>query len=376
MKGYFRKRGDKWSFTVDIGRDPATGKRKQKTRSGFKTKKEAQAACAELIAKLDKGHYIEGENQFVREYMPLWLEHMKNKLKDTTFVNYKRAVFKWIIPHIGGLKLTDLKSFHVQELINSMIDQEKSPRYIEYVITVLNGAIEYAIEIDILQKNPVKYCSIPRPRRLSNNTWSLKEVNRFLTYAKMDNPVYYICYLIALKTGMRRGEFLGLTWKNVDFKNKTIRVTQSLVYDGTFRFTEPKTKNSIRSIAIDDDLIKELKLHKKSQNEFKLAIGPDYNDMDLVCCREDGSPIYPRTLAINFDNVIKKAGVPKIRIHDMRHTHLTLLLELGVHPKVVSERAGHSSTQITMDIYSHVTPTMQRETAEKLNEAFKKAKLF
>ncbi|WP_191556573.1 site-specific integrase [Metabacillus idriensis] len=375
MKGYFRKRGNKWSFTIDIGTDPITGKRKQKSKSGFKTKKEAQAACAELISDLNKGSYVEYDKQKIEGYLQSWLEHTKHKIKESTFKNYSRAINKRIIPYLGQLNLSDLKTFHGQDLVDRMIKEGLSPTYIEYIITVLKNAVEYAVKTERIIKNPLVHVSIPRPRRRNYTTWSFEQVNKFLIYAKMDNPVYYICYSLALKTGMRKGEFLGLRWSDVNFESGNIQVTQTMTYDGVFTFSDPKTTNSVRTIAIDQDLITELKRHKAIQSQFKLAIGKGYNDHDLVCCREDGSPIYPRTLAFHFLSVIKKADIPIIRIHDMRHTHFTLLLELGEHPKIVSERAGHSSVKITLDVYSHVTPNMQQETASKFNNAIKNKKM-
>jgi integrase len=201
----------------------------------------------------------------------------------------------------------------------------------------------------------------------------MEEINRFLHFAKFDNPIYYMTLKIAIHTGMRRGEVLGLQWKHVDLKEQKISVTQSLVYDEDgFRFSDLKTASSKRLISIDNDLTNELKKYKAQQNQFKLALGSEYHDRDLVCCREDGRPIYPRTLAIHFDSLIKKASVPKIRLHDLRHTHATILLKLGENPKVVSERLGHSTVTMTLDTYSHVTPDMQKRTADKFGEALSK----
>lgn len=159
---------------------------------------------------------------------------------------------------------------------------------------------------------------------------------------------------------MRRGELLGLKWKNLDLVEGKISVTETLIYDERgFRFTEPKTSGSKRLISIDPTLCKEFKSYKAKQNEFKLAIGKSYEDHDLVFCRENGQPIYPRTLTTIFERVVKTSQVPKIRFHDLRHTHATLLLKLGINPKIASERLGHSSIKTTLDTYSHVTLDMQ-----------------
>lgn len=374
MKGYFRKRGDKWSFTIDIGRDPATGKRKQKTQGGFKTKKEAQQVCANLISDLTKGVFVDSDNMTVQDLVKEYLETAKLKVRDTTYKNYKRAADSRIIPFLGQLPIKEFTHAHGQKFVNDLVDVGLSPRYIEYVFTVLKGAIGHGVKTERLVKDPLQHVEVPRPRRETHTTWTIEEISRFLHFAKFDNPIYYITLKLLIHTGMRRGEVLGLRWKDVDLKENKISVTASLVYDDEgFRFSEGKTASSKRLISIDEELAGELKRYKAQQNQFKLALGEAYTDLDLVCAREDGKPIYARTLALKFDSIIKKASVPKIRLHDLRHTHATVLLKLGENPKVVSERLGHSTVTMTLDIYSHVTPDMQKSTADKFGNALKKS---
>lgn len=374
MKGYFRKRGDKWSFTVDIGRDPSTGKRKQKTRSGFKTKKQAQESCAEMIAELSKGVFVDPKNLSFKDLVEEWLDLSKVRVRDTTFKNYFRAANTRVIPALGEMKVKDINHSVIQKYINNLIEEGLSPRYIEYLFTIISGATEHGVNTERLIKNPLNNVEVPRPRRSKHVTWTIDEVNRFLHFAKFDNPIYFICLKIAIHTGMRRGEVLGLRWEDINLNDQKISVVQSLVYDDEgFRFSDLKTISSRRLISIDDDLTNEIKKYKAQQNQFKLVLGSEYQDMGLVCCREDGRPIYARTLAIHFDNVIKKANVPKIRLHDLRHTHATILLGLGENPKVVSERLGHSNVSMTLDTYSHVTPDMQKSTASKFGNALKEA---
>ncbi len=376
MKGYFRKRGDKWSFTVDIGRDPSSGKRKQKTRSGFKTKKSAQEACAEMITELSKGVFIESKDMVLKDLLEEWLEASKVRVRDTTYKNYKRAVDSRLTPALGQIRVNEIDHANVQRYINDLIKEGLTPRYIEYLFVCLKGAVEYGVKTERLARNPLQHVEAPRSRRVTHTTWTIDEINRFLHFAKFDNPIYYMVFKISIHTGMRRGEVLGVRWQDIDLEGKKISVTRSLVYDDEgFRFSEPKTASSKRLISIDDDLAHELKSYKAQQNHFKLALGSEYNDGDLVCCREDGRPIYPRTLAIHFDSLIKKASVPKIRLHDIRHTHATILLKLGENPKVVSERLGHSTVTMTLDTYSHVTPDMQENTALKFGKALNEKSL-
>lgn len=373
MKGYFRKRGENWSFTIDIGRDPLTGKRKQKTASGFKTKKEAERACNELIHQFNTGSLVDDKNFTLSEYLQEWLENTaKQRVRETTFTNYKRAVNSRIIPVLGSHKLKDLKPLHGQRFVKSLIDEGLSPAYIEYIFIVLKGSLEDAVRWELLFKNPFQHVEIPRPRKVVNSTWSIEETKRFLNRTKFENVIYYHLFLLALNTGMRRGEILGLKWKNFDLNEGKISVTETLIYDENgFRFTEPKTHGSKRLISIDQNLCKEFKSYKAKQNEFKLLFGQSYEDNDLVFAKETGQPILPRTMTTTFNQFIKKADVPQIRFHDLRHTHATILLKLGINPKIVSERLGHSSIKTTLDTYSHVTIDMQESAVLKLSEALK-----
>lgn len=168
-------------------------------------------------------------------------------------------------------------------------------------------------------------------------------------------------------TGVRRGELLGLSWDAVDLDAGRLAITRTLISGkGAPRFSEPKTKRGRRSVALDAGTVDALREHRERQLDERLAWGPAYEDHGLVFCREDGTPIWPRTFSRSFDHHVRDAGLPKIRLHDLRHTHATLALEAGVHPKVVQEWLGHASIAITLDTYSHAVPAMQEDAAEKI----------
>jgi integrase len=275
-----------WSFTVDVGRDPATGKRKQKTVSGFATKKEAQAAAAELLSQLNKGVYVHSSDKTFEEHLNDWLELIaKHKVRDTTFKNYKRAAEYRIIPALGKMKLNEIRIGHGQAFVKQLIDEGLSPRYIEYICTVLKSTLEQAVDWELLPRNPLQKIEIPRPRRrTSHNTWSMEEVKRFLHFAKLENIMYYTLFLVMVNTGMRRGEVLGLRWQEVDMDEGKINVIRSLVYDDEgFRFNDPKTKSAKRQIAIDEFVCDELRKYKSKQNEFKLALGS--GGLSMILCK-------------------------------------------------------------------------------------------
>jgi integrase len=368
MKGYFRKRGDKWSFTVDIGRDPATGKRKQKSQSGFKTKKAAQLACAELIADIEKNGIVQETNQTLPQLIEDWLEiYAKNNVRETTFKRYRNRADTRIIPYFKSVKVKDVTPRMVQQYIEWLKAEGIGHNYIKALLQLLKSSLDKAVEWNQIKRNPVHFVEKPKKPKQTVQAWDIDQVKTFVSHAKMENVFYYMVTLTLIHTGMRKGEALGLHWKDIDFENKKISVSRTLVQvDGEYVFNEPKTPTSKRQISVDDELISELKRYKAMRNEWKLALGLD---SELVFCHYDGRPLNPRRLGVFFANVTKKAGLPKIKIHDLRHTHASILLKLGEHPKVVSERLGHSTIRTTLDIYSHVTPDMQENTATKFGQA-------
>lgn len=377
---YFRKvpaknkKGYTYSFTIELGKDPITGKRKQVTRRGFETKKEAEVVANELENQINKNTFILDSNVLLSSHVEKWLDLVaKRKVKETTFKNYRRVVKNKIIPLLGHFNLNEIKPAHIEHFIAKLLDEGLSERYIEYIFVVLYGSMEKAVDWELINKNPLDKVKVPRGRRRKYVTWTREEVNKFLNVAKfVTAPVYHAIFTTALYTGMRRGELLGLKWKDVDFDDSTIHVRRNLIYDDEgFRFGTLKTELSERDITIEDYLIECLKSYRIKQLEVKMGLGKLYDDQDLIFARQDGRPIYPRTLTENFNRATKEAALPKIRIHDCRHTHATLLLEAGVSLKEVQERLGHSSIKMTGDIYAHVTPKIKARTAKKFGDYMK-----
>jgi integrase len=195
--------------------------------------------------------------------------------------------------------------------------------------------------------------------------WSARQLDDFLAHVRDDR--LYAAWRGAAMTGLRRGELLGLDWDAVDLDAGRLAITRTLIEGkGAPRFSEPKTKRGRRSVALDAGTVEALREHRERQLDERLAWGAAYRDHGLVFCREDGTPIWPRTFSRFFDHHVRDAGLPKIRLHDLRHTHATLALEAGVHPKVVQERLGHATIAITLDTYSHAIPAMQEDAAAKI----------
>lgn len=365
MKGYFRKRGTKWSFTIDVGRDPKTGKRKQKTKSGFNTKRDAQKACAELITQIENGQYVEISKDSISEFLIQWLEnHAKQVLRPSTYDVHKWTIESQIIPAIGMLTLNKVTALDIQNFYNEKIKEGLSASYVRRMHSILHSSFEKAVKWGLIQKNIINAVDPPRKELKEIQTWDIQTVRLFLS--KIKGEYLRIVYVLALYTGMRKGEILGLRWKDIDFENKKISIRQTLyrTREGII-FQEPKTKTSRRMISVPDYVIDELKSHRIQQNKWKLQLGEAFVDKNLVVTNPMGNPMDPRGVKRNMDKLMKEIDVPIIRFHDMRHTHATIMLQLGEHPKVVSERLGHSKVPVTLDIYSHVTPDMQKESADK-----------
>jgi integrase len=385
MQGYFRKRGCKceegkkctcgatWSFTLDIGRDPATGKRKQKTASGFKTKKEAEKACAEIIAQVENGVYREQTKErfgdFLLEYMEVTVKHA---VRPSTYYSQMSLVNQHIIPGLGNWKLKELTNLHIQKFYSSKVEEGLSSSYVKNMHNIVSKSLKAAYEWGMIQKNIASLIKAPRPLKCDMQTWTLEQSNQFLEGAKVSK--LFIVFAIAIYTGMRKGEILGLRWSDVDLEDAKLTVRQTLTYtDGQFIYNEPKTKESTRVISISDYLVQAFRKHQLKQKEIKLALGEGYQDHGLVVATKYGTPIGPRDVNKDFDRYIERSGLPKIRFHDLRHTHATILLmELGENVNVVSERLGHEGIQITLETYAHVLPNMQKNLAQNFDAAMKK----
>jgi integrase len=377
MKGHVRKRGEKWCFVVELPRDEVTGKRRQKWFSGFNSKKEAQQALIEKLREIQTGLLVDTNDMTVAEYMNYWLEnYAKVSCRHTTYSVYTQRTTRYVLPAIGRIKLKDLKTIHLQKMYADLLKNGAkyrsggiSPMTIRHVHGMMHKALENAVRWQIVPRNVAQLVELPRVEKKETVVLTKEQVQQLVEAAK--GHELYIPILLAVTTGMRYAEIFGLAWKDIDFEKRTIHVRQQLVRTrGEYRLTEPKTKSSERIISLSESLVAPLRRHKSEQAQQKLLYGPDFNKDGLVCCRpEDGLPYSATPVRRKFDSLLEKAGLPRVRIHDLRHTVATLLLEQGVHPKVVSELLGHANIGITLDRYSHVSMTMQKEAVNSLEAA-------
>jgi integrase len=247
-----------------------------------------------------------------------------------------------------------------------------SPRTRLHIHRIFSSALKHAVKLPLIVRNPADGVIPPRVKKATINTLTVKQ-SGILLDAIRGKPIYWPV-LLALTTGMRRGEILALRWKNVDFEKKTIRVVQSLEQTKKgIRFKAPKTERT-RAVILPDYAVEELLLLKKKQTEELAELEIKSNAETLVCCRYDGEPILPTSVTHEFIKAIRKLPeLPRIRFHDLRHSHATQILTAGIHPKIAQERLGHSTIATTLDLYSHVTDTMQDDAASKLDTALRAA---
>jgi len=353
----------RWRYIIELGTDSVTGKRRQDTKSGFETEQDAEMAKMRKLIDYGAGTYVQPTKETVKEYFENWIAQKANHVRGGTLKGYHVITYTHVIPKLGNLTLKELKPHHLEYLYTSSMkgDRPLSPRSVTHIHRMIHDALEHAVRIELIPKNPSKSVKPPRCSRPELEVWDEYQLVDFLDAAKDD--AFYGVFLILATSGMRVGECLGLKWQDINLSSGRVSINRT--YSKAFKgheFREPKTRSSIRNIPLPTQTIHFLTQHKEQQRILKKEMGESFNSLGLVNCSRNGTPIDPRNLARHWARIIKRTNLQRIRMHDLRHTHATLLLKGNVHVKVVSERLGHSSVDITMDTYSHLLPGMQ-ETA-------------
>lgn len=367
MAGSIKKEGNSWYFVIELGKDQLTGKRIQKKKRGFKTKKEAQNAFAETLNEINKGTYVQPSKVLYKDFLNEWFIDKKTKIMPSTYSTYKWLIEKYIIAYLGNVELSKLTPMIIQKFYNDLSnDGNIVPENIIKIHSLINSSLKRAERWGILSRNVATLVDPPKSVKKEVEVWTVEEVKKFLGIAVHDR--LYIAFLLAVTTGMRQGEILGLRWKDINSVDKSISVIQTLSHDGKTLKAGSKTKAGTRKIHLPYETLQYLEKHKRITDIEKEQNSPLYADNDLIVCTSIGTPVIPRNLMRTFYRLIKSADLKKIRFHDIRHTHATLLLMQGVNPKIVAERLGHVDIRLTLDTYSHLLPSMQLESATKFGE--------
>ena len=364
-----KKRKDgRWEGQYTVTLPDGTLKRKSVYA---RTKQEVARRLREAIADRDGGLVFEAEGLTVAEYLDRWLsDSVKGSVAESTFERYEQLSRLHIVPVIGKVRLGKLTPAHVQGLYKAKLEGGLSVRTVEYVHATLNKALGQAVKWQLVSRNAAQAATAPRPRKTEMVAFDREQARRFLEAARGDR--LEALYVLAVTSGLRRGELLGLKWSDPNLKEGTLTVKRSLRMDKSGpRFTEGKRDRSRRCVELGASTVAALKVHRMRQNEERLKYAGLWDAHGLVFTREDGHPIQARNMTRNsFLKLLKRAGPDEVGLtfHGLRHTCATLMLLNKVPAKVVSERLGHADVAFTLRVYSHVLPGMQRNAADGLDE--------
>lgn len=369
MAGSVKKDGTSWYYIVELGRDLRTGKRKQKKKRGFKTKKEAQTALTHAESEILKGDYSEPSKILFGDYLDLWLNDKKTRIKTSTYGTYYWLVTNYIKKGLGHIQISKLTPMLIQQYYNELITNRSIVNEnIQKIHSLINNSLNRALRWGLINKNVASLVDRPRSTKREISVWTLEQIHKFLH--ESDTDPLAIAFHIAITSGMRQSEILGLRWKDIDFTDNYLSVVQSLSHDGKTMSVGSKTKSGTRKIHLPIETMEMLRKNQRIQENDKKHYTGIYQDHGLVVCTSVGTPVNPRNLMRTFYRLTKSSKLPRIRFHDLRHTHATLLLKQGVNPKIVAERLGHADVRITLDTYSHLLPSMQLETANNFGKMF------
>ncbi len=376
MTGHIRKRTTKkgvtWQVVLEKGID-SKGKRLRDYITVSGNKKDAERVLNEKLNELMKGCYIEPSQMTMEEHLNQWIEtYAKPNLAPTTVRGYLVNINNHTLPFIGPVPLQKLVPLQIQHMYDKLKAKNLSPRTIKYVHSTLREALQYAFKMQLIPRNPADFVTLPKQVKYKAKAYEESEAIHLLENAKdtdMEAPLH-----IAVGLGLRRGELLALRWSDINIETNQLSICQNLVHvNGEYIFRQPKSEAGNRTIEMPSGLAIVLKKHRKKQLEDKLFFGSEYKDYDLVCCKHDGSPYNPGSFSHKFEQFLKKHELRQIRLHDLRHTNASLMLQYNVPAKVASQRLGHSTVSITLDLYSHVIGNLQAEAADKIDSGiFKK----
>ena len=377
MRGTLRSRAKgSWTLQWYTGRDSTTGKPAYSSETFHGNKRDAQTRLSEIITDIQRGEHVNPSAVPLRLFLLDWLAAIEPTVAAKTHERYGELVKLHVIPALGHHTLKGLRPRHIQQFYSACLLTGRrqavegkpglSPRTVLHLHRVLRRALQTALRWQLVPRNPCDAVDPPKVEDAEMRIFTRDEINRILAAAA--GSIWYMPCLLALYTGMRRGEILALRWTDVDIESGVVYVRRSLSQTAKgLAFKQPKSGRG-RQIDVPQDLTEALQKHRISQAEERkgAATVTNVDNGDLVCCYEDGRPIVPDGFSTRFVGLLTRAGVDRVPFHAFRHTHASELLTQGVHPKVVQERLGHASIAITMNRYSHVVPSIQKAAADRI----------
>jgi len=330
-----------------------------------KTKNEGQNWIRGMLDEIDNGLTYDNTRVSLETFMEDWLVSVEPSLRYNTFKQYSQITRQHILPVLGKIQLRDLKPEHIQQLYNQMVKKDFGLRTVQLVHSVIHRALVHAVKLGSIPRNPDDATTPPKPKAKEMRFLDENQVQQLLITARAKNDQLFALYHLAIATGMRQGEILGLKWSDLDWEQGLLQVQRQLTIKkgGGFEFTVPKTKAGVRRIDLGENTLRILREHRQQQFIQMQMAGERWQENDLIFPSEIGT-IYKRDkLRKQFKCLLKEAGLPAIRFHDLRHTGASLLLNNGIPVIVVSRRLGHARPSITLDVYGHLIPEKQKEVA-------------
>lgn len=363
-----KKRDGVYLVSIYLGLN-ANGKRRYVAKQIKGTLKDAQKYLNKALNEKDQGIFVEPASLTVNGYLEKWLEAAaRPRVSQRTADGYAGLLERYISNPLGHMRLDKLQPLDIQKVYGEMQMRGLSARIVRHTHSALHNALKQACKWGLLARNPSDLVELPKVPHKERRVLSPDEAVAFLEAAAV--MPHGLIFEVALVTGMRPEEYLALQWSDVDMTTGAAQIKRALVrHKKRWSFEEPKTARSRRTIFLSAPLLRKLAAHKRAQAAVRLRLGAAWHAHDLVFCSEEGTPLtIPNLTYRYFRPILTKAGLPRIRLYDLRHSCATLLVMAEENPKVVSERLGHSTIVLTLDTYSHVLPTMQQQATARLEK--------
>lgn len=358
---FYREDRNQWVAQIRL----ENGKKKQ---FYFEKEKDAQRGLRHALFELEQGTLATGPQQTLKTYLEQWFEQVhKLQVRESTYKMNKVLLETHIIPALGHVKVKSLTAQRVQALYAAKQDEELSAGYIRIMHALLHKALENAVRWRLISINVCDDVTPPRVGKRDVHPLSIEQIRSLLITAKGHALETFLT--VAITTGMRHGELVGLRWQDINFEEGSLFVHRTVQYTrNRFQESEPKTPQSRRRILLSPFVLVKLHEHRAAQEQHRIKAGSMWRNRGLVFCNKEGEFLYPGPLMKQFHALLARAGLPPMHIHDLRHSAATVLLSKGVNPKQVQELLGHSQINMTIGKYGHVLPSMQKEIADKFDD--------
>ncbi|WP_458411461.1 tyrosine-type recombinase/integrase [Schinkia sp. CFF1] len=384
--GNIEERGkNTYRLTVSGGYDGQGKRIKYRKTITVSSRRKAEKELAKFVAEVANGQFIQPVKQTLKEFAEFWLDtYAKKNLKVSTSHGYEQMLKTRVYPALGHIPLDKLKPLHLQQFYSNLqedgtrLDGKKgglSARTVKHYHNCISSILQDAVEWQVLSINIAHNVKPPKPTEVEADFYTEEEVKAILCVIKDENFKYYVLFSLAITTGLRKGELLGLEWSNIDFENKQLEVKKTIMYRhgiGVYEDT-PKSKSSKRTLSLSDTEVSLLQKYKEFQDKQKEELNGIWQDHDKLFTQWDGKPLHPNTPNNTFKKILEKHNLPIKNFHTLRHTNITLLLANNVDLKTVISRAGHQDGTLTLNRYGHALKSKDRHAAEKMDQILKSA---